>query len=166
MTLERSWSRYSTVIGTLSCAMIALAFLVPWYSADYEPFYGGGYRVEYSVGIGESDFRSIVAIVLALSLVASIMAAVLSFLGRRASGVVIGLVSAGLLLAACGVFYFRIIDALNLNSFVWYAHLNRTWTIETGPMLGWWIAAVVPAVQGAQAVVLAYSGPYAPQKSP
>jgi hypothetical protein len=74
------------------------------------------------------------------------------------SGVIAGLVSAGLLLAAGGIFYFGIIDALNLDGFVGFTHFNRTLTVEAGPMIGWWLAVTVPVVQSAQAVVLAYSG--------
>jgi len=99
-----------------------------------------------------------VIVVLILSLVASIIAVVLSYLHRRISGVIAGSVSAGLLLMASGIFYFGIIDALNLDSFVGWTLLNRTWTVEVGPMLGWWIAVTIPVVQAAQAVVLAYSG--------
>jgi hypothetical protein len=114
---------------------------------------------EYSRGLERVDDLMLeVTIVLALSLVASVMAVVLSYLGRRASGVVIGMVSAGLLLAAGGIFYFGIIDALNLDGFVGLTYLSRTWTYETGPMLGWWMAITVPVVQASQAVVLAYSG--------
>lgn len=98
-----------------------------------------------------------VTIVLALSLAASIVATVLSYLHRRPSGVIVGLVSAGLLLGAGGIFYFGIIDALNLDSFVGFTLLNRTWSVEAGPMMGWWLAVTVPVVQSAQAVVLAYS---------
>jgi hypothetical protein len=160
------WSRYATVIGILSCLMIALAFLVPWYGADYVPFYGGGHRVEYSFGIGGSDLRSLMTIVLTLSFAASIMAAVLSYLRRRVPGVIAGAFSSGLLLTAAGVFYLGIIDTLHLDSFVGAIQLNRTWTVEYAPMLGWWIAAIVPAVQAAQAVVLAYSDDYGSRKSP
>jgi hypothetical protein len=65
--------------------------------------------------------------------------------------------SAGLLLAAGGIFYFGTIDALNLDSFVGWTILNRTLSVDAGPMMGWWLAVTVPVVQSAQAVVLAYS---------
>jgi hypothetical protein len=166
MALKGEWSLHATVIGILSCVMISLTFLVPWYGADYEPFYGGGYRVEYIVGTGGSDLMSTVTIVLTLSLVASVIAALLSYLNRRVSGVIAGTFAAGLLLAAAGIFYFGIVDALHLESFAGITLLNRTWSVETAPMLGWWIAAIVPVIQAAQAVVLAYANHCGPRKSP
>jgi len=160
MRLRGGWSRYATVIGALSCVMIALAFLVPWYGLDYDYYDGSSldYRVEYSVGIeAMGDLMSKVTILLTLSLTASCFAVVLSYLRRRTPGVIAGVLSAGLLLVTGGVFYFGIIDALALNSFTGYSHLNRSWSVENAPMLGWWIAVTVPVVQGAQAIVLAYS---------
>ena len=172
-------SRSATVIGIFSCVMIALTFLVPWYEADYSTWYGFSYRDKYSLRDFTRELSgtettleyspelemervgaimSKVIVVLILSLVASIIAVVLSYLHRRISGVIAGSVSAGLLLMASGIFYFGIIDALNLDSFVGWTLLNRTWTVEVGPMLGWWIAVTIPVVQAAQAVVLAYSG--------
>ena len=104
------------------------------------------------------DLMSKVTIVVTLSLAASIVATVLSYLHRRMSGVIVGMASAGLLVAAGGIFYFGIIDALNLDSFVGWTILNRTLSVEVGPMMGWWLAIAVSAVQSSQAVVLAYSG--------
>jgi len=154
------WSRYATAIGVLSCVMIALSFLVPWYGADYVPYYGieSGYRVEYSAGIERmGDLMSEVTIVLSLSLGASIIAAVMSYLSRKVSGVIAGAFSAGLLLTAAAIFYFGAIDELSLESFSGLTHLNRTWDVQTEPMLGWWLAVTVPALQGVQAVVLAHT---------
>jgi hypothetical protein len=156
--------------------LIALTFLLPWYEGEYSRNGSRAYQDEYGLGdftreisgtetaheyspgterVG--DLMSKVTIVLALSLAASIVATVLSYLHRRPSGVIVGLVSAGLLLGAGGIFYFGIIDALNLDSFVGFTLLNRTWSVEAGPMMGWWLAVTVPVVQSAQAVVLAYS---------
>jgi hypothetical protein len=167
MMPREMWSRCATVIGILSCLMIALAFLVPWYGVDYSKNGSFINRVEYSAGIERmGDLMSKVTIVLLLSLVASVIAVILSYLRRRVSGVIASGLSAGLLLTAGAIFYFGIIDALLLHSFAGYTLLNRTWSVEAAPMLGWWIAATVPAVQGAQAVVLAYSDQYGPRKRP
>jgi len=157
--------------------MIASIFLLPWYEGKYEmnssPAYqdeyglGGFTReisgtettLEYSPGMERvGDLMSMVMIVLVLSLVASIMATVLSFLHRRVSGVIVGMVSSGLLLAAGGIFYFGVIDALNLDSFVGFTHFNRMWAVTTGPLTGWLLTVTASVVQSAQAVVLAYSG--------
>jgi len=178
----------AVIIGVICCVMIALAFLLPWYEGEYHivnvivcngvPSYQDQYSLgdftrvglgmettlEYSGGIQSppmervGDLMSMVTIVLALSLAASILATVLSYLHRRVSGVVVSMVSAGLLLAAGGIFYFGIIDALNLDSFVGFTLLDLALGVEAGPMMGWWLAVTVPVVQSAQAVVLAYSG--------
>jgi len=174
----------AVIIGVICCVMIAVTFLLPWYEGEYSINSSRAYQDEYGLGdfarkisgtettleyssdyIYDSpgtervgDLMQKVTIVLALSLAASIVATVLSYLHRRASGVIVGLVSAGLLLAAGGIFYFGIIDALNLDSFVGLTHFNRTLAVETGPMIGWWLAVTVSVVQSAQAVVLAYSG--------
>jgi hypothetical protein len=156
---------------------IALTLLVPWYEADYSRNGFPSYQVEYGLGgfsreVSETkttyeysagvervgDLMSKLTVVLVLSLVASIVAVLLSYLNRRISGVIAGSISAGLLLLAGGMFYFEITDALNLDSFVGWTLLNRTWSVEYGPMLGWWLAITVPVVQASQAVVLAYSG--------
>ncbi len=166
----------AVILGVMCCVMIAATFLLPWYEGEYSrnsslayhEEYGLGdftrevsgteTTLEYSAGVERiGDLMLKVTIVLALSLAASIMATVLSFLRRRASGVIVGMVSAGLLLAAGGIFYFGIIDALNLDSFVGQTNLNRTWTVETVPMMGWGLAVILSALQSAQAVVLAYS---------
>lgn len=157
--------------------MIAVTFLLPWYEGEYSmnssPHHQDEYSLgdftretsgtettlEYSPGMEKvGDLMSKVTIVLALSLAASIMATVLSFLHRRVSGVIVSMVSAGLLLAAGGIFYFGIIDALNLDSFVGMTHLNRTWAVDAGPLMGWLLAVTASVVQSAQAVVLSYSG--------
>lgn len=169
-------SLFAVIIGIICCVLIALTFLLPWYEGEYSRNGSRAYQDEYGLGdftreisgtetaheyspgterVG--DLMSKVTIVLALSLAASIVATVLSYLHRRPSGVIVGLVSAGLLLGAGGIFYFGIIDALNLDSFVGFTLLNRTWSVEAGPMMGWWLAVTVPVVQSAQAVVLAYS---------
>jgi len=174
----------AVIIGVICCLMIASTFLLPWYEGEYEMNSSPAYQDEYGLGdftqgvsgtettfeyssenaynspamerVG--DLMSKLTIVLALSLAASIVATVLSYLHRRASGVILGMVSSGLLLAAVGIFYFGIIDALNLDSFVGWTILNRTLSVEAGPMIGWWLAMTVSVVQSAQAVVLAYSG--------
>ena len=165
--------------------MIALAFLLPWYEGKYHVVnviglngyqdqyglrdftrvgFGTETTLEYSGGIQSppmgrvGNLMSMVTIVLALSLAASTLAAVLSYLHRRVSGVVVSMVSAGLLLAAVGIFYFGIIDALNLDSFVGFSLIPVELRVEAGPMMGWWLAVTVSVVQSAQAVVLAYSG--------
>jgi len=165
--------------------MIALAFLLPWYEGKYHVVnvigrigyqdqyglrdftrvgFGTETTLEYFGGIQSppmervGDLMSMVTIVLALSLAASILATVLSYLHRRVSGVVVSMVSAGLLLAAVGIFYFGIIDALNLDSFVGFSILPVELGVEAGPMMGWWLALTVSFIQSAQAVVLAYSG--------
>ena len=161
-----------------------MTFLLPWYEGEYEWNSSPAYQDKYGLGdftqefLGTEttfeyssenaynspamervgDLMSKLTIVLALSLAASIVATVLSYLHRRASGVTLGMVSSGLLLAAVGIFYFGIIDALNLDSFVGWTILNRTLSVEAGPMIGWWLAMTVSVVQSAQAVVLAYSG--------
>jgi hypothetical protein len=173
----------AVIIGVICCVMIALTFLLPWYEGEYEMNSSPTYQDEYGLGDFTQEFSgtetifeyssenaynspamervgdlmSKLTIVLALSLAASIVATVLSYLHRRASGVIVGMVSAGLLLAAVGIFYFGIIDALNLDSFVGWTILNRTLSVEAGPMIGWWLAMTVSVVQSAQAVVLAYS---------
>jgi hypothetical protein len=173
---ESPQSLSAAIIGVICCVLIALTFLLPWYEGEYSMNGSRVYQDEYGFGdftreltgtkttlkystemerVG--DLMSKVTIVLALSLAASIVATVLSFLHRRASGVVIGMASAGLLLAAGGIFYFGIIDALNLDSFIGLTDFNRTWAVEARPMMGWLLTVTVPAVQSAQAVVLAYS---------
>lgn len=173
----------AVIIGVICCVMIASTFLLPWYEGEYEMNSSPTYQDEYGLGDFTQEFSgtetifeyssenaynspamervgdlmSKLTIVLALSLAASIVATVLSYLHRRASGVIVGMVSAGLLLAAVGIFYFGIIDALNLDSFVGWTILNRTLSVEAGPMIGWWLAMTVSVVQSAQAVVLAYS---------
>ena len=175
----------AVIIGVICCVMIALTFLLPWYEGKYHVVnviglngyqdqyglrdftrvgFGTETTLEYSGGIQSppmervGDLMSMVTIVLALSLAASTLAAVLSYLHRRVSGVVVSMVSAGLLLAAGGIFYFGIIDALNLDSFVGFTLLDLALGVEAGPMMGWWLAVTVSVVQSAQAVVLAYSG--------
>jgi len=160
MALRGEWSQFAAVIGMLSCVMIALTFLVSWYSADYVPYYGieSGYSVEYAVGMDKtSDTMSTVTIIMSLSLAASVIAAFFSLLGRRLSGVVAGAFSSGFLFMAGAIFYFGIMDELGLESFSGLTHLNRTWDVVTSPMLGWWLAVTVPVLQGAQAVVLAHT---------
>lgn len=173
----------AVIIGVICCVMIASTFLLPWYEGEYEMNSSPAYQDEYGLGDFTQEFSgtettleyssenaynspamervgnlmSKLTIVLALSLAASIVATVLSYLHRRASGVIAGMVSAGLLLAAVGIFYFGIIDALSLDSFVGWTILNRTLSVEAGPMIGWWSAMTVSVVQSAQAVVLAYS---------
>ena len=178
----------AVIIGVTCCVMIASTFMLPWYEAEYRvvnvitpngsmsshyqyglrDFTRRGLGVETTFGYsGEiqwppiervGDLMSMVTIVLALSLAASILATVLSYLRRRVSGVVVSMVSAGLLLAAGGIFYFGIIDALNLDSFVGFSIIPVELGVEAGPMMGWWLALTASAVQSAQAVVLAYSG--------
>ena len=173
MTLSGTGSRVATVIGILSCLMIGLAFIVPWYGVDFSFNSSFAFRVEYSAGIGVEyrfiermgDLMSLVTVVLTLSLVASIIAAVLSYL-RRAAGVIAGVYSTGFLLSAGVVLCAGAIDAFPLDSFSGLTNLNRTASVETAPMLGWWIAVTVPAVQVAQAAVLAYADHYGARKRP
>jgi hypothetical protein len=178
----------AVIVGVICCVMIVSTFMLPWYEGEYRvvnvitPNGSMSYQDQYGLcdftrrGLGMEatfeysgeiqsppmervgDLMSMVTIVLALSLAASILAAVLSYLHRRVSGVVVSMVSAGLLLAAGGLFYFGIIDALNLDSFVGFSILPVELGVEAGPMVGWWLAVTVSAVQSAQAVVLAYSG--------
>jgi len=175
----------AVIIGVICCVMIASTFLLPWYEGkyhvvnvigfnDYQDQYGlrdftrvglgTETTLEYSGGIQYppmervGNLMSMVTTVLALSLAASILATVLSLLHRRVSGVVVSLVSAGLLLATVGIFYFGIIDALNLDSFIGVSLIPVELRVEAGPMMGWWLAVTVSVVQSAQVVVLAYSG--------
>ena len=158
MTLRGEWPCYATAIGAFSCVLISLAFIVPWYGADYDYWSGtdNDYRVEYSVGMKVmGDTMPIVAIVLMLSLAASIIATVLAYYHKRAIGVIAGLLSAGFLLASGIVFYNGITDELRLDGFAGHTELNRSWVVETAPMLGWWIAILGPIVPMAHAIVLA-----------
>jgi len=176
----------AVIIGVICCVMIALTSLLPWYEGEYNVVWVVGHNVSYrdQYGLGDftrersgtettleysggiqwppiervGDLMSMVTIVLALSLAASILTTVLTYLHRRVSGVVVSMVSAGLLLAASGIFYFGIIDALNLDSFVGFTIIPVELRVEAGPMMGWWLAVTVSVVQSAQAVVLAYSG--------
>lgn len=161
------WSSYATIIGILAFALIALAFLVPWYDVYWFRNSSFDNRVEYTVSIdGANNLMTRVTIVLMLSLTASAIAAILSRLRRRTPGAIAGVLSAGFLLAAAVVFYVGIMDELRLQDFAGGTMFNRTWTAVAFPMLGWWIAATVPVVQGAQAIVLAYSGGSEPRKRP
>ncbi len=111
-------------------------------------------HVEYSAEIERmGDLMTNVTFVLVLSLAASILATVLSYLRRRALGVIATVFTAGLLLVAGTIFYLGIMDALDLDSFDGFTQLNRSVTIWSAPMLGWCIVMTVPIVQ---ATALAY----------
>jgi hypothetical protein len=167
----------ATVIGIISCAMIASALFVPWYQVDYHWNSSPRYHDQYGVlgftrdGTSQdypSDSSSklgliggvmeLVAVVLTIGLIAAVVATVMSFRHRTVPGVVSGAVSAAFLLLACSIFYFGVVDALGLDGFSGYSAWNKTETLVTAPMIGWWISAVAPMVQGAQVVFLAYSG--------
>lgn len=175
MTLGRGWSRYATAIGVIAIAMISLTFLVPWYGVDFSRNGVFSHRAEYSLGVGVEyslwpeqmgDVMSKVTMIVALSLVLSVIAAALSCLGRRVVGVIAGASSAVLMFMAGVLFYFWTMNAFPLDSFCGYTLVNRTISVEAAPMLAWWLATTVPTVQGAQAVVLAYSSHSESRKRP
>ncbi|TFG68123.1 MAG: hypothetical protein E4H25_06445 [Methanomassiliicoccus sp.] len=145
-----------------------MALIVPWYGADYDYFLGldRDFREEYSAGLAVEydypgdpmgDLMTGVTVVLILSLVASVTATVLSYLGKRAPGIIAAIISAGLLLASAVMFYLGVIDELSLNDFEGYTMLNRSWSVITESMIGWWIALTGGIVSIVQAVVLALS---------
>ena len=159
------------------CAVIASAFVVPWYVADYDYFQGADYRIEYSVGLDRlsvvgypndshgiqgtetqiGNLIMIVSIVLALSLVSSAVAVVSEYRGRKMYGVVASGYSVGFLLVAVVIFYFGIMQTLRIDSFTSPQGITRSLIIHPGPMLGWWVVLAATTVQAAQTVVLAYS---------
>ncbi len=163
-------------IGIISSALIASLFVFPWYESNSFVNSGFGHADEYGLlgfsrdGLSHGynaldstigtvgDLMDLVSVLVAIALIMSIVALALTSLERRVSGVVAGTVSAALLMAACAVFYFGILDALRLEEFSGMTHWNRTQAFETGPELGFFISVAAPAVQAAQAIFLAYSG--------
>jgi len=178
MTLRGGWSRYAALISTVSCVMIALSFFLPWYGADYRASSYDGPHVEwyftdYTIGVWPPtgteqvrDLMLIMMIVLTISLAFSMGASVLLCLGRRWSGVAAGACSAGLLLVAVVLFCIEVADALGFEHFYGLTRLDSVWSVENAPRLGWWLAVVASAVQGAQAVVLAHLGHCDTRKRP
>ena len=167
VTLRGEWHWYATVIGALSCVMIALTSLAPWYGADFDYWQGSDsdYRVEYSIWLGAEyadfpvygmgDLLSYVTIVLAASFSASVAATVLSHLNRRVPGIFTATLSAILLLVSAVLFYRGVVDRFGI--FEGWTQLNRSWSAVAAPMPGWWMAVIGPIVPAVQAATMALS---------
>ncbi|HUV61101.1 MAG TPA: hypothetical protein VMW71_02915 [Thermoplasmata archaeon] len=161
MILREKKQLFVVLIGGFACVLIAATFLVPWYGIDY--FRNGefDYRSEYSLGFERAsayvDLSYLMAgltFVLVLSLIASVNATILPLLGRTESGKIASVVSAELLLASVFIFYAGVIEAGHLDHFSGYTLLNRTVSVETAPMIGWWILVAAIVSQGAHVTAL------------
>lgn len=148
---------YIALIGGFTCVLVAAAFLVPWIGIDYFTNGDFSFRTEYSLGFREypgledmSYLMSGLTIMMVLSFVASVNATILFWFGRTESGMIVSAVSAGLLAASATIFYIGVIEAGPLDHFMGYTLLNRTVSVETAPMIGFWILIAAIASQGTQ----------------
>lgn len=98
-----------------------------------------------------------VAVVLVIALAASVAAGLLSYRFRMKLAVVAGVASVALMALASGLFYFGIMDALSQDKFSGWTNWNKSDTIITGPLIGWWMPLCAVTVQTFQVGILLYA---------
>ncbi len=157
MILRGKRRLYVALLGGLASALVATTFLVPWYGIDYYRNGDYDFRLEYSLGFDEPsryvDLGGLMmglVVVMVLSLIASINATILPLFGRIEAGKVASIASAELLLASAVIFYIGAIETGHLDHFSGYTTLNRTVSVETEPLAGWWILVAATIAQTAQ----------------
>lgn len=175
MESRASWSRLSTILGIVSCLTLVVAFLVPWYGANYEYWTGIGWHVEFSIGTEQispsgasrleaGDRGDVLALmtsltfIITVSLAFAIAAAASSYFGKRRLGITASICGTLLLITSGVTFYFGIQHALSIHSFSDQELLNRSYTIDPGPMLGWWVVLTSLAIQIVNVIVLLLPG--------
>jgi hypothetical protein len=162
VTLGERRQLYVALPGGIACVLVLATFLVPWYGIDYFRNGDFDYRSEYSLGFENSGYvdldnlMAVLTFMLVLSLIASINAAVLPLFHRTGSGKIASIVSAELLLASAFIFYIGVIEVGHLDHFLGSTLLNRTVSVETAPMIGWWALVAAILSQGAHAAALFY----------